>query len=54
MCFGNRRLVIFTTGCIRTSAGEELSEEEAVFMCGGGQAGCATIAMIVRWEFWHV
>jgi hypothetical protein len=53
MCFGKGRLVVFEPGYIRTSAGEELSEEDAVFICGGGQAGHATMAFIVRWEFWR-
>jgi hypothetical protein len=54
MCFGAGRLVIYTMGIIATSAGEELSEEDAVFLRGGGQHGYATEARILRWEFWHV
>jgi hypothetical protein len=54
MCFGNGRLAIFEDGYIATRAGEGLSEEDAVFVCGGGVEGSAPYAWIQRWEFWHV
>jgi hypothetical protein len=54
MCFGDGRLMISEGGWIGTEAGEELSEEDAVFICGGGQYGDAMVAGITQWEFWRV
>jgi hypothetical protein len=53
MRFG--RLIIGAIGVISTSAGADLSEEDAVFIRGGGQAaGGGTRARILRWEFWRL
>jgi hypothetical protein len=52
MRFGG--LAVGAMGVMMTLAGAELSEEDAVFICVGGQAGRATGARILRWEFWHL
>jgi hypothetical protein len=54
MCFGDGRLVICEVGLMGAEAGDELSEEDAVFVCGGGQEGHPTMARITQWEFWRV
>jgi hypothetical protein len=52
MCFGG--LILCAAGVIATLPGTELSEEDAVFIRGGGQVGGAPGARIMRWEFWHL
>jgi hypothetical protein len=47
-------LIICARGVILASAGAELSEEDAVFICGGTQTRGAIMAEILRWEFWHL
>jgi hypothetical protein len=49
-----RGLIISAMCVIGTLASTELSEEDAVFICGGGQVGRAMGARILRWEFWRV
>jgi hypothetical protein len=54
VCFGDGQLAIYERGYLRTSASGGLSEENAVFICCGGQDGDVTRTEILRWEFWHV